>query len=77
MAIEDAASVAQVLPEDTPVSNVSGRLKLYERIRHERVTYIQEQTRINGMDEYKRPAGEHKVLSPQCSRVAHTDNRLQ
>lgn len=57
MAIEDAASIAQVLPADTPASEVPQRLKLYERIRHDRVTWVQEQTRINGMDEDKRPAG--------------------
>jgi 2-polyprenyl-6-methoxyphenol hydroxylase-like FAD-dependent oxidoreductase len=58
MAIEDAASIAQVLTVDTAVAEVSDRLKLYERIRRGRASWIQEQTRINGMDEDKRPEGE-------------------
>ena len=57
LAIEDAASIAQLLPESTSASEVSDRLQLYESIRYERVTHVQEQTRINGLDEDKRPAG--------------------
>ena len=56
MAIEDAVSIAQLLPESTSASEVPDRLKLYESIRHERATHVQEQTRINGLDEDKRPA---------------------
>lgn len=56
VAIEDAASAAQLLPQDTPASDVPDRLQLYERVRHERASWIQEQTRINALDEDKRPA---------------------
>ena len=56
MAIEDAGSVGQLLPANTPAADIPDRLQLYERIRHERVSWVQEQTRINGMDEDKRPA---------------------
>ena len=58
MAIEDAASIAQVLSESTTAAEVPDRLKLYEGIRHERASWVQDQTRINGLDEDKRPAGE-------------------
>ena len=58
MAIEDAASIAQLLPEGTPASQIPKRLKFYERIRHARATWVQEQTRINGMDEAERPPSE-------------------
>lgn len=57
LSIEDAASIAQLLPENTSVSQVPDRLKLYETIRQKHVTHVQEQTRINGLDEDKRPAG--------------------
>ena len=55
MAIEDAVSIAQILTADTPQDEVPERLKLYESVRHERATWIQNQTRVNGMDEDKRP----------------------
>lgn len=55
MGIEDAASIAQILTADMSSDKVPGRLKLYESVRHERATWIQDQTRINGMDEDKRP----------------------
>ena len=56
MAIEDAASIGQLLSEGTPVADIPDRLQLYERVRHERASWVQEQTRINGLDEDKRPA---------------------
>lgn len=56
MAIEDAASIGQILAPDTPAAEIPDRLKLYERVRHERASWVQEQTRINGLDEDKRPA---------------------
>ena len=57
MAIEDAASVAQLLPEGTTAAEVPDRLKLYESVRHERASWVQQQTRDNALDEDKRPAG--------------------
>ena len=36
MAIEDAASIGQLLPEATPAVDIPDRLQLYERVRHER-----------------------------------------
>lgn len=65
MAIEDAASIAQLLPAGTTSAEVPERLALFEKIRHERVTWVQERTRINGMDEDKRPAG--KCWYSDCS----------
>lgn len=86
MAVEDAASIAQILAADTPSDDVPERLKLYESIRsvwilfrgdelwnfasdgrsfnsrHERATWVQDQTRINGMDEDKRPEGEPRFF---------------
>jgi 2-polyprenyl-6-methoxyphenol hydroxylase-like FAD-dependent oxidoreductase len=56
MAIEDAASIAQLLPEHTPAVDIPDRVQLYEQVRHERASFVQEQTRINGLNEDKRPA---------------------
>ncbi|KAF2170705.1 hypothetical protein M409DRAFT_51702 [Zasmidium cellare ATCC 36951] len=52
-AIEDAISVATVLQFGTPASDVPELMKLYDSIRRERVDYVQEQTRLNGLDEDK------------------------
>ncbi|KAF2113756.1 hypothetical protein BDV96DRAFT_601233 [Lophiotrema nucula] len=49
-AIEDAASLAIVLPLGTPVAEVSERLKLYEKCRYERASRIQEYSRQSGKD---------------------------
>lgn len=56
-AIEDAISVANVLQPGTQASDVAQLMDLYDSIRRERVDYVQEQTRVNGLDEDKgRPA---------------------
>jgi len=49
-AIEDAASLAVVLPRDTPREEIKERLQLYERIRMKRANSIQEFSRVAGMD---------------------------
>jgi hypothetical protein len=49
-AIEDAASLAVVLPLGTPLSDIPSRLKLYQECRHERATKIQEISRLVGKD---------------------------
>ena len=56
MAIEDAGSIGQLLPETTAAADIPDRLQLYEQVRHERASFVQEQTRINGLNEDKRPA---------------------
>ena len=49
-AIEDAASLAVVLPGDTPIDEIPDRLQLYEQIRRERAHRIQDFSRIAGSD---------------------------
>ncbi|PVI04317.1 FAD binding domain-containing protein [Periconia macrospinosa] len=49
-AIEDAASLACVLPLGTPPAEIAARLKLYEKCRYDRASTIQEYSRIVGMD---------------------------
>ncbi|KAF2632873.1 FAD/NAD(P)-binding domain-containing protein [Macroventuria anomochaeta] len=49
-AIEDAASLAVMLQKGTPLSVITDRLKLYQKCRFERASYIQEISRIAGMD---------------------------
>lgn len=51
MAIEDAVSLAVLLPLGTSTKDISDRLGLYEQARRERVEMILEYTRINGRDE--------------------------
>jgi salicylate hydroxylase len=48
MAVEDAVSVAIMLPLGTAPEQVPSRLALYERARMERVSTIQEFTRLSG-----------------------------
>ncbi|KAJ4286844.1 hypothetical protein N0V90_013097 [Kalmusia sp. IMI 367209] len=49
-AIEDAASLACVLPSGTPLHEVPERLKLYQQCRFERASMIQEYSRLAGKD---------------------------
>ncbi|KAK4556297.1 hypothetical protein LTR86_006441 [Recurvomyces mirabilis] len=50
-AIEDAVSLAAVLPLGTTKADVADRLKIYEQCRYERAHKIQDFTRTAGMDE--------------------------
>ncbi|QKX64611.1 uncharacterized protein TRUGW13939_11786 [Talaromyces rugulosus] len=50
VAIEDAASLSVVLPSGTPVSEIPGRLELYNKIRYERAHQIQDFSRVIGQD---------------------------
>ncbi|KAF2856659.1 FAD/NAD(P)-binding domain-containing protein [Plenodomus tracheiphilus IPT5] len=49
-AIEDAASLAVMLPPQTPLDTIPARLKLFEKCRYERASHIQEISRIAGKD---------------------------
>ncbi|KAI4670487.1 uncharacterized protein J4E79_000769 [Alternaria viburni] len=49
-AIEDAASLAVMLPLGTPLDSIPARLKLYEKCRYERASTIQEYSRVAGKD---------------------------
>lgn len=51
MAIEDAVSLAVLLPAGTLVHEIPARLALYEEARRSRVDLVLEYTRINGVDE--------------------------
>lgn len=50
IAMEDAATLAVVLPAGTLPEEVSERLKLYEKIRYQRANTIQEFSRQAGKD---------------------------
>lgn len=50
VAIEDAASLAVLLPYDVPVAEIPERLRLYEQIRMERAHRIQDFSRVMGLD---------------------------
>lgn len=50
VAIEDAASLAVLLPQDVPTEEIPERLKLYEKIRMDRAHSIQDFSRMAGMD---------------------------
>ncbi|KAI8937429.1 hypothetical protein NX059_005152 [Plenodomus lindquistii] len=49
-AIEDATSLAVMLPSTTTLDTIPARLKLYQKCRYERASAIQEISRIAGMD---------------------------
>lgn len=61
-AVEDAVSIATLLPMGTPSSAVLERLQLYEQCRYERAHNIQEFTRLVGRDASEL-AAEGKVLN--------------
>ena len=50
IAIEDAASLAALLPLGTTPDDIPSRLSLYEKIRDERAHKVQEFTRMAGED---------------------------
>lgn len=49
-AIEDAASIAVMLPLGTTIDSIPARLKLYQKCRYERASVIQEYSRTAGKD---------------------------
>ncbi|KAE8150685.1 FAD/NAD(P)-binding domain-containing protein [Aspergillus avenaceus] len=51
MAIEDALSLATLLPLGTKIGDIPARLGLYEQARMDRVEYVMTYTRLNGADE--------------------------
>ncbi|KAJ5313097.1 hypothetical protein PENANT_c018G09423 [Penicillium antarcticum] len=51
MAIEDAVSIATLLPQGTAPENIPSRLEMYEKSRRERVEFVLHYTRLNGRDE--------------------------
>lgn len=51
VAIEDAASLAVALPLGTPRNEIPERLRLYQEIRYERASKIQQFSRIIGQDQ--------------------------
>lgn len=61
MAIEDAVSIAILLPRDTTIDDIPARLRLYELARRSRVEKVLEYTRMNGRDE-------NDLTGPRMSR---------
>ena len=57
MAIEDAVSLATLLPRNTKPVDIPARLQLYEKARRSRVEMILKYTRMNGRDEDGSSAG--------------------
>ena len=51
MAIEDALSIATLLPLGTKAEDIPSRLAIYQKARQPRVDYILKCTRLNGADE--------------------------
>lgn len=66
-AIEDAVSLATMLPLGTPSFAVAERLQLYEQCRYERAHKIQEFTRLVGKDASEL-AAEGKKLNSKFDR---------
>jgi salicylate hydroxylase len=51
MAIEDAVSIAALLPRGTTPQDIPARLELYQNSRRPRVDFVLHYTRLNGRDE--------------------------
>lgn len=56
MAIEDAISIARLLPSSTTSQDVQERLKMFEEIRYKRAEFVRDETRNNGLGESERPS---------------------
>ncbi|GES66279.1 FAD/NAD(P)-binding-domain-containing protein [Aspergillus terreus] len=73
MGVEDAVSLATLLPNGTRPGDIPSRLTLYQKARRERVEYVFKYTRLNGVDEddtsARRMTGESQFAvqgSPAC-----------
>lgn len=62
MAIEDANCIARLLPPSVTKNAMAERLRLYEKIRYERVEFVREMTRTNGRDKGERLEGMFRDL---------------
>ncbi|PWO22601.1 FabG, Dehydrogenase [Pyrenophora tritici-repentis] len=62
-AIQDAASLAVMLPPSTPLSTIPARLKLYEKCRFKRASTIQEFSRLSGRDLGSGPPVDAKAMT--------------
>ncbi len=56
MAIEDAVSLAIMLPEGTTAAQVPERLQLYNKARYERASTVQNNSRMTGNDGVQKDA---------------------
>lgn len=65
MAIEDGICLARLLLPETPAGAVHKRLQTFEELRYQRVEFVRNETRQNGLDEDKRP----NSTSFNCSRM--------
>ena len=79
MAMEDAASIASLLPLGTSSADVPARLGLYEKARYERAHFVQEKTRTSGSSE--RGFKEHPIVGNAGKIPVHdaqvlTDKRI-
>ncbi|OKL58155.1 hypothetical protein UA08_06511 [Talaromyces atroroseus] len=73
MAIEDAVSIATLLPLGTSVGEIASRLRLYETARRARVELVLDYTRLNGRDETDAATGGARispVIADHCSSFA-------
>lgn len=55
MAIEDGICLARLLLPETPAGAVYKGLQTFEELRYQRVEFVRNETRQNGLDEDKRP----------------------
>lgn len=55
--MEDAISLGVIFPANTPAAEVPERLKLYQDIRYGRASYVQNVSRLNGLNTDKKPKG--------------------
>ena len=72
MAIEDAVSIAMLLPCGTKPSDIPARLELYQSSRRPRVEMILNYTRMNGRDDERIS----RVLSSHSVSVDPVDKLL-
>ena len=72
MAMEDAVALGTVLEKGLAIEQVPERLRLYNRIRHERASRIQQYTRLAGLDTQDNKLDSKFPHLPYRDPVTHT-----
>ncbi|GME65919.1 Monooxygenase FAD-binding protein [Neofusicoccum parvum] len=75
-AVEDACTLAALLPLGTTAHDISRRLQLYERCRKERADWVQETTRSRGKDDTRRDMNELATALNRCISFNAWENAI-
>lgn len=65
MAVEDAVTLGELIPNGTTPDEIAKRLELYQQIRDQRNRDVEWGSRVRGMPDGIRPAGQYHSIKPR------------